>query len=115
MWLTSAEPPTPEPVEFVEETDPPADLVANSRTLYHDSFTNGLLSRDETKALRLHRRVKSFVVIRKDLYKMGHNGIKQLCVPIETGNQLLEYIHGEICGHHAAPRSLVRNAFRLRF
>lgn len=111
MWLTGTEPPTQEPVAIMEEADPPTDLVANWRTPYRDSFTNGLLSRDETETLRLHRRVKSFVVIRKDLYKTGHNGIRQLCIPIEKGNQFLEYIHGGICGHHAALRSLVGNAF----
>jgi hypothetical protein len=42
-------------------------------------------------------------MIGKDLYKNGHNGIRQLCIPIEQGKQLLEDIHGRFCGHHAAP------------
>jgi hypothetical protein len=54
-------------------------------------------------------------VIGEDLYKKGHNGIKQLCIPIKQGKQLLEDIHGIVDGHQAAPRSLMGNAFLQGF
>jgi hypothetical protein len=37
------------------------------------------------------------------------------CIPIAQGKELLLEIHTGICGHHAAPRSLVGKAFRQGF
>ena len=37
------------------------------------------------------------------------------CIPIDQGKQLLLEVHVGICGHHAAPRSLVGKAFRQGF
>jgi hypothetical protein len=39
----------------------------------------------------------------------------QRCVPIPQGRELLRDIHAGMCGHHAAPRTLVGNAFRQGF
>jgi hypothetical protein len=61
------------------------------------------------------RRAKSFFIIEGKLYKRSHTEILQSCIPIEQGNQLLKDIHGGVCGHHAAPRTLVGNAFRQGF
>ena len=36
------------------------------------------------------------------------------CIPTDQGKQLLE-VPAKICRHHAAPRSLVRKAFRQGF
>jgi predicted choloylglycine hydrolase len=36
-------------------------------------------------------------------------------VPIPQGRELLRDIHAGVCGHHAAPRTLVGNAFRQGF
>ena len=57
------------------------------------------------------RRTKSVVVIKGELYKRSHTGIMQRCIPTEQGKDLLEDMHGGICEHHAAPRTLVGNAF----
>jgi hypothetical protein len=38
-----------------------------------------------------------------------------LSVPIPQGRELLRDIHAGVCGHHAAPRTLVGNAFRQGF
>jgi hypothetical protein len=54
---------------------------------------------------------KSFVIIEGELYKKSHTKVLQCCIPIEQGRQLLKDIHGGVCGHHAAPRTLVGNAF----
>jgi hypothetical protein len=34
---------------------------------------------------------------------------------MEEGIKLLEDIHGGVCGHHAAPQTLVRSAFQQGF
>jgi len=51
-----------------------------------------------------------------ELYKRSpsETGILMKCIPIDQGKELLE-IHAEICGHNAAPRSLVGKAFRQGF
>jgi transposase InsO family protein len=39
----------------------------------------------------------------------------QRCIPIPQGRELLWDIYAGVCGHHAAPRTLVGNAFRQDF
>jgi hypothetical protein len=58
---------------------------------------------------------KSFALVDDELYKRAASGILQRCVPILEGCELLPDIHTGICGHHAAPRTLVGNAFRQGF
>ena len=96
------------------DADPVAepDPLADWRTPYLDYLLREVLPMGKTEARRLTRRAKSFVVIEEELYKRSHTGILQRCIPIEQGKQLLSDIHGEVCGHHAAPRTLVRNALR---
>ena len=57
------------------------------------------------------RRAKSFVLIEGELYRRSHIRILQRCIPIEQGKWLLSDIHSGVCGHHAVPRTLVRNVF----
>ena len=66
---------------------------------------------DKMEARRLMRCAKSFVVIEGELYKRSHTGILQCCIPIEQGKRLVSDIHGGVYGHHATPRTLVKNAF----
>jgi hypothetical protein len=42
-------------------------------------------------------------------------GVLQRCVPIPQGRELLRDIHAGVCGHQAAPRTLMGNAFRQCF
>jgi hypothetical protein len=58
---------------------------------------------------------KSFALVDGELYKRAASGTLQQCVPIPEGRELLRDIHAGICGHHAAPRTLVGNAFRQGF
>jgi hypothetical protein len=55
---------------------------------------------------------KSFTLVDGELYKRAASGILQRCIPIPQGRELLRDIHASVCGHHAAPRTLVGNAFR---
>jgi transposase InsO family protein len=58
---------------------------------------------------------KSFTLVDGELYKCAASGVLQRCVPIPQGRELLRDIHAGVCGHHAAPRTLVGNAFRQGF
>ena len=60
---------------------------------------------------------KSFVLLGdgKELYHHSPSGILQRCISIAEGQALLQEIHSGACGHHAAPRALVGNAFRQGF
>jgi hypothetical protein len=51
----------------------------------------------------------------KELYHRSPSGILQRCISIAEGQELLQEIHSGACGHHAAPRALVGNAFRQSF
>jgi transposase InsO family protein len=65
----------------------------------------------------LARRAKSFVLLGdgKELYHRSPSGILQRCISIAERQELLQEIHSGACGHHAAPRALVGNAFQQGF
>jgi hypothetical protein len=86
----------------------------NWQTPYLPYLHQGELPLDRTEARRLARRAKSFVLLddRKELYHRSPSGILQRCISIAEGQELLQEIHSGACGHHAAPRALVGNAFR---
>jgi transposase InsO family protein len=75
----------------------------------------GELPSDRSEARRIARMAKSFALVDGEMYKRATSGILQRCVPIPEGRELLRDIHMGICGHHAAPRTLVDNAFRRGF
>jgi hypothetical protein len=82
---------------------------------WHDKYITwmdqGELPWDRSKARRIARMAKSFTLVDGELYKRAASGVLQRCVPIAQGRQLLQDIHAGACGHHAAPRTLVGNAF----
>ena len=51
--------------------------------LYLDYLLHDTLPMDKTKARRLTRRTKSFVLVEGELYKWSHTEILQLCIPVE--------------------------------
>jgi ribonuclease HI len=85
------------------------------RVQYLDWMIRGVLPSNRIQAWRLARRAKSFVIINNELYKRSPSGVLQRCIPIPEGKELICDIHAGICGHHAAPRTLVGNAFRQGF
>jgi ribonuclease HI len=89
----------------------------NWQTPYLQYLHQGELPLDRAKARRLARRAKSFVLLGdgKELYHRSPSGILQRCISITEGQELLQEIHSGVCGHHAAPRALVGNAFRQGF
>jgi hypothetical protein len=89
----------------------------NWQTPYLQYLHRGELPLDRAEARRLARRAKSFVLLgdEKELYHRSPSGILQRCIPIAEGQKLLQEIHSGACGHHAAPRALIGNAFRQGF
>jgi hypothetical protein len=89
----------------------------NWQTPYLEYLLRGELPLDKAKARRLAWRAKSFVLLgdEKELYHHSPSGILQRCISITRGQELLQEIHSGACGHHAAPRALVGNAFRQGF
>jgi hypothetical protein len=87
------------------------------QTPYLQYLHRGELPLDRAEARRLARRAKSFVLLgdKKELYHRSPSGILQRCISIAKGQVLLQEIHSGACGHHAAPRALVGNAFRQGF
>jgi ribonuclease HI len=85
----------------------------NWQTPYLQYLHRGELPLDRAEARRLARRAKSFVLLgdEKELYHRSPSGILQRCISIAEGQELLQEIHSGACGHHAAPRALVGNAF----
>jgi ribonuclease HI len=89
----------------------------NWQTPYLQYLHQGEIPLDRAEARRLARRAKSFVLLGdgKELYHRSPSGILQRCIPIAEGQELLQEIHSGACGHHAAPRALVGNAFQQGF
>jgi ribonuclease HI len=115
--VPSAEPKVPSPIEEealpVEEEQNGVAPDPNWQTPYLEYLLRGELPLDKTKARRLARRAKSFVLLgdQKELYHRSPSGILQRCISIAQGQELLREIHSGACGHHAASRALVGNAF----
>jgi ribonuclease HI len=118
---TSAQPEVPSAVEGealrVEGQQNRVTPNLNWQTPYLEYLLRGELPLDKAKARRLARRAKSFVLLgdEKKLYHRSPLGILQRCIFVAQGQELLQEIHSGACGHHAAPRALVENAFRQGF
>ena len=87
------------------------------RTPFLDCLIRCELLEDRSEACRIARRAKSYVIYGEDkeLYRRSPTGVLQRCITVEEGRKLLEDLHSGACGHHAAPRTLVGNAFRQGF
>jgi ribonuclease HI len=117
----SAQPESPSAAEGealrVEEERNGVSPNQNWQTPYLQYLHQGELPLDRAEARRLAQRAKSFVLLGdgKELYHRSPSGILQRCISIVEGQELLQEIHSGACGHHAAPRALVGNAFRQGF
>jgi hypothetical protein len=93
----------------------PAPNEGDWRDKYIAWMDRGELPSDRSEARRIARMTKSFALVEGELYKRAASGILQRCVPIPQVRELLRDIHAGVCGHHAAPHTLVGNAFRQGF
>jgi hypothetical protein len=73
-------------------------------------MVRGELPSDRSEARCITKMAKSFALVDSELYKRAASGILQRCIPIPQGRELLRDIHAGVCGHHAAPHTLVGNA-----
>jgi hypothetical protein len=91
--------------------------VLNWQTPYLEYLLRGELPLDKAEGRWLAQRAKSFILLgdEKELYHHSPSGILQRCISITQEQELLHEIHSGACGHHAAPRTLVGNAFRQGF
>jgi transposase InsO family protein len=118
---TSAQPEVPSAVEGealrIEGERNGVAPNQNWQTPYLQYLLRGELPLDKAEARRLARRAKSFVLLgdEKELYHRSPSGILQRCISVAQGQELLQEIHSGACGRHAAPRTLVENAFRQGF
>ncbi|XP_039787188.1 uncharacterized protein LOC120653529 [Panicum virgatum] len=95
----------------IDETLPSRDW----RSQYLEWMNRGVLPSNHAQAWCITRRAKSFVLIDNELSKCSPSGVLQHCILIPKGRELIRDIHAGICGHHAAPRTLVGNTFRQGF
>jgi hypothetical protein len=99
-----------------EATDTePAPSEGDWRDKYIAWMDRGELPSDRSEARHIARMTKSFTLADGELYKRAASGVLQWCIPIPQGRELLRDIYAGICGHHAAPRTLVGNAFLQGF
>jgi hypothetical protein len=96
------------------ETEP-TPHAEDWRAKYLAWMDQGELPPDRADARRIARMAKSFTLIDGELYKRVVSCVLQWCIPIPQGRELIRDIHADVCGHQAAPRTLVGNAFRQGF
>jgi len=105
----------PEPEAMDIESDPPApDDLSDWRYPLLQHLVDGTLPPDH-EARCVARRAKSFVLLDGEMYKRSPSAILMRCITCQEGIKLLENINSGACGHHAAPQTLVGNAFRQGF
>jgi hypothetical protein len=93
----------------------PAPHTEDWQAKYLAWMDRGELPSDRSEARRIARMAKLFTLIDCELYKRSTSGVLQWCIPIPQGRELLQDIHSGVCGHHAAPHTLVGNAFHQGF
>ena len=125
----STKTPTPEPTDAIEALLTVIEVMEVEQTPqrlgrpfdWRTPFLNCLirceLLEDRAEARHIARWAESYVIYSesKELYRQSPTGILQRCIIIEEGQKLLEELHSVACGHHAALRTLVGNAFRQGF
>jgi ribonuclease HI len=107
----------PEPNETSAQPEVPS--AAEGEALHVEGEQNGVAPNQNWQTpyleylLRGELPLKSFVLLgdQKELYHRSPSGIFQRCISVAQGQELLQEIHSGACGHHAAPRALVGNAF----
>ena len=96
----------------IEPEVPAPDDLPDWRYPFLQRLIDGTVPPDEAEARRLARCAKAFILIDGEMYKRSPSGILMHCITCQEGIKLLQEIHLGACGHHAAPRTLVGNAFR---
>jgi hypothetical protein len=85
--------------------------ITEIRTYLKDN----ILPDDMTSADWIARLAKRYMLVERDLYRCGANGILMQCITWEEGCELLAEVHEDECGNHASFHMLVGKAFRHGF
>jgi hypothetical protein len=85
--------------------------ITEIRTYLKDN----ILPDDMASADWITRLAKRYMLVERDLYQRGANGILMQCITWEEGCELLVEVHEDECGNHASFRMLVGKAFRHGF
>ena len=84
--------------------------------VFIDYIKENKLPVDKEEATRVVRRSKNYVLVGDKLYRRAaSSGVRLKCVSFEEGKEILDKIHSECCGNHAASRTLVDKAFHTGF
>jgi hypothetical protein len=94
------------------QSQPPVRRTGGPNT--SPGWIEGNYPPERSEARRIARMAKSFTIV-DELYKRVASGVLQRYVPIPQGHELLRDIHACVCGHHAAPRTLIGNTFHQGF
>jgi transposase InsO family protein len=70
---------------------------------------------DDASADRIARQARRYVLVERDLYRRGNEGVLLKCVTREAGVEILTDLHEGECGSHSGARTLVGKAFRQGF
>ena len=99
----------------IESEPPTPDDLPDWRYPLLQRLVDDTLPSDHAEARCVARCTKTFLLLNGEMYKRSPSGILMCCISRQEGIKLLEDIHSGACGHHAAPRTLVGNAFRQGF
>jgi hypothetical protein len=81
-----------------------------------DYINENKLLENKENATRINQRSKNYFLIGDNIYRrVVSSEVLLKCVSSEKGKEILDEIHSDCCGNHAASRTLVGKAFRTRF
>ncbi|XP_015958453.1 uncharacterized protein LOC107482464 [Arachis duranensis] len=73
------------------------------------------LPADKKEAKRLVREAQYYNIVHDALYRKGISTPLLKCVPTSATRDVLEKVHGGICGNHLGARALSKMVFRAGF
>jgi predicted choloylglycine hydrolase len=83
---------------------------------FNDYIKENKLPANREEATRIIRRSKNYVLVGDNLYRRAaSSGVLLKCITREEGKEILEEIHSDCCGNHAASRTLVGKTFHTGF
>jgi hypothetical protein len=83
---------------------------------FNDYIKENKLPANREEATRIIRRSKNYILIGDNVYRrVASSGVLLKYITREEGKEILEEIHSDCCGNHAASRTLVGKTFRTSF
>lgn len=76
-----------------------------------DLLKHNILPQDKAEADQVSRKARSYIMVDDEIHRRSTSGVLQRCIVIKDSKELLREVHSRVCGHHAAPKTLVGKAF----